>query len=96
MTSPHDLQRVYDEAATLKNNHLRDQLAYRHMVVLADHYEGWAMDLRLDSVQRAKLLGWAESMRQLAELVGPAWNPPEPDRLTATGFLARKMLDEIA
>ena len=96
MASPDDLQRIFDEAATLKNNHLREQLAFRHMVALADHFEGWAMDARLDPEQTARLLGWAESLRQLADLVGPDWNPPEPEQLTLWGFLGRTVLGEDA
>ena len=94
MTSSEDLQCIFDEAATPKNNHMREQLAYRHMIALADNLEGWAMDTRMSPVQTAKLLGWAEQFRQLAELVGPDWNPPEPERLTLMGFLGRQMLDE--
>jgi hypothetical protein len=94
MTSPYDLRRIFDEAATLKNDHKREQLAFRHMVALADHFEGWAMDTRLSPEQTAQLLGWAESLRQLAELVGPDWNPPEPERLTLLGFLGRTVLGE--
>lgn len=96
MTSPHDLQRIFDEAATLKNNHMREQLAFRHIIALADHFEGWAMDARLSPEQTAKLLGWAESFRQLADLVGPDWNPPEPEQLTLMGFLGRTVLGEEA
>jgi hypothetical protein len=94
MDSPDDLQRIFDEAATLKNNHMRDQLAYGHMIALADNFEGWAMDVRMSPVQIAKLLGWAESLRQLAELVGPDWNPPEPERLTLMGFLGRQVIGD--
>jgi hypothetical protein len=94
MNSPDDLQRIFDKAAALKNNHMREQLAYRHMIALADNFEGWAMDARMSPVQTAKLLGWAEQFRQLAELVGPDWNPPQPERLTLMGFLGRQVLDE--
>lgn len=96
MSSPDDLRRIFDEAATLKNNHMREQLAFRHMVALADHFEGWAMDVRVDQEQTAKLLGWAESLRQLADLVGPDWDPPRPEQLTLMGFLGRTVLGEDA
>jgi hypothetical protein len=94
MSSPDDLQRIFDEAATLKNNDWREQLAFRHMIALADTLEGWAMDARMTPKQTAKLLGWAESLRQLADLVGLDWNPPEPERLSLMGFLGRHALDE--
>ena len=54
------------------------------------------MDARMTAEQTAKILGWAESLRQLAELVGPDWNPPEPERLTIMGFLGRQVLGEEA
>ena len=94
MNSPDDLQRIFDEAATLKNNYFREQLAFRHMIALADTFEGWAMDDRMNPEQTAKLLGWAESLRQLSDLVGPEWNPPEPESLTLIGFLGRRVLDD--
>jgi hypothetical protein len=94
MNSPDELRRIFDEAATLKNDDLRDQLAHRHMLALADAFDGWAMDAQVTPVQSAQLLGSAESLRQLAELVGPDWDPPEPERLSLFGFLARQVLGE--
>ena len=94
MSSPDDLQRIYEEAAALKAHDLRDQLAYRHMIALADHFEGWALDQRLAPKQTVKLMGWAENMRMLAELVGPEWDPPRPEELSLMGFLGREMLGE--
>lgn len=32
-------------------------------------------------------------MRRLADDVGQNWNPPEPAKLSLTGFLARKLRD---
>jgi len=92
MTSAVDLRRIYEEAAALRANDLRDQLAYRHMLALADHFEGWALDERITPAEVAKLMGWAEHMRQLAELVGPDWNPPRPDELSLMGFFGRQVL----
>jgi len=94
MTSQNELHRIYEESAALKARDLRDQLAYRHMMVLADHFEGWALDKRVTQEQAAELMGLAENMRQLAELVGPDWDPPQPERLSLLGFLARNMLGE--
>jgi hypothetical protein len=90
-----ELLRIYNAASALNwADHLRDELAHRHMVQLADVFEGWAMDSRVDIKQSVKLVGWAESLRQLAELVGPDWDPPEPDQLSAVGFMGRTLLDD--
>lgn len=92
--SSNDLQRLFEETAALKANDPRDQLAYRHMLALADHFEGWALDKQVTPRQVAELMGHAENMRQLAQLVGPQWDPPRPDQLSLLGFLARTMLGE--
>jgi len=94
MTSEDELHRISEEAAALKSNDPRDQLAYRHMLALADHFEGWALDKQVSPAQVAILMGQAENMRQLAELVGPQWDPPRPEKLSLLGFLARTMLGE--
>ena len=74
--------------------HIRTQMAYRHMVGLADVLEGWALDRRMTPHQTARIAGWAEALRQLAAEVGPNWNPPTPPRMSLFGFLGRKVLDE--
>ncbi len=94
MPSRDDLQRIFEEASLPVSDHLREQLAHRHMIALADTFEGWAIDKRMTPEQTAKLVGWAESMRALADEVGPNWNPPTPVRLTLMGFMGRKALDE--
>jgi len=85
---------MFEEAAGLKASDSRDQLAHRHMIMLADHFEGWALDKQVTPKQAARLMGHAENMRQLAELVGPQWDPPRPEQLSLFGFLARAMLGE--
>jgi hypothetical protein len=89
-----ELRRIFDEASAPMSSHIREQLAYRHMVALADVFEGWALDARLTPEQSVKIIGWAESMRALADEVGPDWNPPAPERLTLMCFLGRKVLAE--
>lgn len=64
------------------------------MCALADTFEGWAQDQRMSPERSAQMLGWAESMRRLADEVGPTWNPPTPSTVTAIGFLGRLALDE--
>lgn len=76
------------------SGHLREQLAFQHMIALADAFEGWALDRRMTPEQSAMLVGWSQSMRALADEVGPDWNPPEPEKLSLLGFLGRKMLEE--
>jgi hypothetical protein len=94
MTSDDQLRAIFEEAAKPMSSHIREQLAFRHMIALADNFEGWALDKRLSPEWTAKLVGWAESMRALAAEVGPDWNPPRPERLTLMGFLGRKVCDE--
>ena len=89
-----ELRYIFDDASAPMAEHIRKQLAYRHMIALADVFEGWALDKQLTSEQTVRILGWAESMRALAVEVGPNWNPPTPEKLTLIGFLGREVLDE--
>jgi hypothetical protein len=88
------LEAIFENSAFMKADHLKPQLAYRHMIALADTYDGWAQDKRMTPEKSAQMLGWAEGMRQLAEEVGPEWNPPAPPTVTLVGFLGRMVLDE--
>jgi hypothetical protein len=94
MTSDDELRHIFEKAAALKASDPRDQLAHRHMIALADHFEGWALDKQVAPKQAARLMGHAENMRQLPELVGPEWEPPRPEQLSLLGFMARRMLGE--
>jgi hypothetical protein len=89
-----ELRRIYEDAAALKSRDCRDQLAYRHMIALADVFEGWALDKRMTPKQTASFLGLAENLRQLAELVGPSWDPPTREPLSLLGFLGREACGE--
>ena len=89
-----ELARIFCEQARNLRYDQVSQLAYRHMIVLVDWFEGYAQDSRLTPEQTATLLGMAESYRTLAEEVGPSWEPPEPDMLTLVGWLARTILEE--
>ena len=64
------------------------------MFRLADVFEGWAIAENSTPGQSAMRLGWADRMRQLAEEVGPTWNPPEPELLSFLGFVARHLLHQ--
>ena len=74
--------------------HLRDELHHAHMVALADMFDGWTQDERRTPEQTAMIMGWVDGLRNLADGVGPSWSPPEPERLSAIGFLARRLVRE--
>jgi hypothetical protein len=90
-----NLRRIFDDASELDApEHYREQLGYRHMTHLADVFEGWALDRNVSPEQSAKLVGWSDGLRRLAEEVGEGWSPPDPKRLSLIGFLGRWLLDE--
>ena len=68
---------------------LRQQLNYEQMIALADMLTGWALDKRNDPKRSAWLTGLSEGLMAEANLLGPDWNPPEPEELTLIGFIAR-------
>ena len=64
------------------------------MLDLAEIHEGWAQDDRIDSLNVARLLGWADGYRTLVSAIGTGYEPPaqvpgEPDSLTK--FMAKQM-----
>jgi hypothetical protein len=62
---------------------------------LADMFEGWSQSGLTDGVNVARLLGWADGLRCLADAVGEAYTPPEPGSGTAASlleFMAERML----
>ncbi|MDG4906307.1 hypothetical protein P9228_07615 [Mesorhizobium sp. WSM4898] len=88
-------RQIFKEASKVSWPEVRSELGYRHMVQLADVFEGWALDSRMTPEWTAKLAGWAGSMRTLAEEVGPDWDPPKPERsLSLVGFIGRNLMDE--
>jgi len=90
---PASLRDMYDEAAG-GTGFDKAQLAHRHMLILADTFEGWAMAEGTKPSDTARLVGWSEVMRRLADEVGEDWNPPEPTKLSLCGFLGRTLLGE--
>ncbi len=68
---------------------LRQQLNYEQMIALADMLIGWALDESSDPKRSAWLTGVSEGLLAEAELLGPDWNPPEPEELGLIGFLGR-------
>ncbi|MEI9410867.1 hypothetical protein [Mesorhizobium salmacidum] len=87
-------RRIFEEASEVRWPEVRGELGYRHMVHLADVFEGWALDSRVTPERTAELAGWAGSMRELAKEVGSTWDPPRPaGTLSLVGFIGR-MMDE--
>lgn len=91
MASTQELARIVEVADVLPSETVAEQLSYQRMLILADAYLGWATDKQTTPEQAAKLLGWARGLHQLARLKGEDWNPPEPEKISLIGFLARQM-----
>ncbi len=74
------------------NESIRQQLNYGQMIALADMFIGWALalDKNIDPKRSAWLTGIAEGLMAEADLLGPDWNPPEPEKLDLIGFLGRR------
>jgi len=71
-----------------------NQLSAQAMGDLADMFEGWSQSDLTDPVNVARLLGWADGLRCLADAVGEAYAPPEPrpDSASLLEFMAERML----
>lgn len=55
-----------------------DLLSGEDLISLADHFEGWSQDARLDQRAMIELLGWSDGMRLLAHAVGGDYAPLPP------------------
>ena len=86
-----DLARAFERAARHRWAGTTEQLSHVDMINLADTLTGWAMSRGVSREWSTRLLGWAETMQQLADKVGPTWNPPEPQELSLIGSLARRL-----
>ncbi len=67
----------------------QQQLNYEQMIALADMFIGWALGEGIDPKQSAFLTGFSEGLLAEADLLGPDWNPPEPEELTVIGIVGR-------
>jgi hypothetical protein len=85
-----ELQRILDEASNVSDVS-NDELSYDDMLRLADVFEGWAQGPNTSLEWSAKLLGWADGWRRMAERVGPEWRPPYPEKLSLIGFIAKEL-----
>ena len=92
--TPDKLARLFQDAAENTFPNVKHDLGYRHMIALAETFESWVYDQRLSAIQTTNLLGWAERLRQLAEEVGPDWDPPTPKRVSLIAYLGRMVLGE--
>src|SRR5262245_10057205 len=75
-----------------------ENLSGQEILDLADMYEGWAQDERVDAINMARLLGWADGNRKLVAAIGADYVPPakvpgEPDSLLK--FMAKRMWGDI-
>lgn len=95
-SSAEGLARIFNQASEQRwSENLRMELGYRHMIHLADVFEGWALDSRITPQRMAELTGWAGSLRALAEEVGSTWDPARPaGGLSIVGFIGRTLMDE--
>jgi hypothetical protein len=89
-----ELREIYERALELPPEEVKEQLAYRQMICLADLFEGWAIDENVSRENSAYFLGFAESLRNLADEAGPEWRPPESGTLGVLGHLVRWGLGE--
>jgi hypothetical protein len=94
MPTSDELADIFVQAADRPADVHKDQLAYRHMIAVADHLEGWSMDPRTSLENTASLMGFAEALRRLANDVGEEWDPPMPKRLSLIGAIGRWVLNE--
>ena len=92
--SDEELREIYESASQLPSEDVKEQLSHHHMVYLADLFEGWALDESVSRENLAYFLGFAESLRNLADEVGPDWRPPETNALSVLGHLVRWGLGE--
>jgi hypothetical protein len=68
---------------------LRQELNHTQMLALADMLIGWALDNKFEPKHSAWLTGVSEGLLAEAELLGPDWNPPEPEELSVIGVIGR-------
>ncbi len=67
----------------------RQQLNHEQMITLANMFIGWALGESIDPKQSAFFTGFSEGLLAEADLLGPDWNPPEPEELTVIGIMGR-------
>jgi hypothetical protein len=83
-----DISRCFKDASIVTR--VKEQLSHKQMLVIVDTFHEWAIDPETPSKNAVQLVEVAEGMRQLAETVGREWAPPEPEKLSTIGFIARE------
>jgi hypothetical protein len=91
MPSLDDLARAFEEAGRNRWRGVAEQLSHVDMINLADTLTGWAMARGVSREWSGRLLGWAETMQDMADKVGRSWKPPEPQTLSLISALARRL-----
>ncbi|MDO9487270.1 MAG: hypothetical protein Q7J32_02770 [Sphingomonadaceae bacterium] len=88
-----DEAEILRDEASIPTIALVDELSAEDMNALADMYEGWAQSELTDSVNVARLLGWADGLRSLAATVGADYVPPETPgaSVSLVKFMAQNM-----
>ncbi len=94
MPSRDQLHALFSKTSQLNGTHMKAQLSHAHMEALADLWDGWTMDEHMTPEQSATVMGWAEGLRELADKVGPSWKPPEPEKQSLVGWMARTVVGE--
>lgn len=84
---------ILRDASSIPPIALIDELSAEDMNALADMYEGWAQSELTDSVNVARLFGWADGLRSLAATVGADYVPPETPgaSVSLAKFMAQNM-----
>ena len=88
------LIKIFDEASVLPAESTQHNLCHRHMLALSDVFIEWAFNEDVTIEQTVKLVGQAKAMQQIAYILGEEWNPPTPERIPFTRFIAMRLLGE--
>ena len=85
---------IFDKASVLPAESTQHNLCHRHMIVLTDFFITGAFREDISIEQTVKLVGQAKAMQQIAYVLGEDWNPPTPERISLTRFIAMRLLGE--
>jgi hypothetical protein len=72
VTPDDDLRRFFEKTVALRADDPRDQLAHRHMIALADHFEGWALDGQATPSEPPRIAERARPAGGIGHLRGPS------------------------
>lgn len=83
-----DISRCFEDASIVTR--VKEQLSHRQMLAIVDTFHEWAVDPETPAKNAIQLVEVANGIQQLAEMVGQEWAPPEPEKLSTIGFVARE------